>query len=130
MSGHRKEEKSEPLVPLYQLQSLPKDIYEQLEKIHINLGNKYFHVGASLPTSKKVELIFFLVSNLDVFVWSPYEALKVDPNFICHWLNVDPRCSPKKQRPRRSLDVHAGAVKEKVDKFKEAGAIKEVFYPE
>ena len=71
----------------------------------------------------------FLVSNQDVFAWSPYEAPRVDPNFIFHRLNVDPRCLSKKLRPRRSLDVHTGVVKEEVDRLKEAGVIKEVFYP-
>ena len=79
---------------------------------------------------EKVELIMFLVSNLDVFAWSPYEAPWVDPNFICHQLNANPRCPPKKQKPRRSLDVHVGAVKEEVDRLKEARVIKEVFCPE
>ena len=52
----------------------------------------------------------------------------LDPNFICHRLNSDPLCPSKKQKPRGSSDVHAGAVKEEVDRLKEAGVIKEVFY--
>ena len=77
-----------------------------------------------------MELILFLINNLDVFAWSPCEALGVDLEFICHRLNVDPQCPPKKKRPRRSSDVHAGAMKEEVDRLKEAGAIKKVYYPE
>ena len=103
--GHRKREKPELGGPLQQLQPPPENIYEQLEKIHIDLTGKYFQVGVSLPTLEKVELIYFLVSNLDVFAWCPYKAPKVDPNFICHRLNVDLRCPLKKQRPHRSLDV-------------------------
>ena len=72
----------------------------------------------------------FLVSNLDVFAQSPYEAPWVDPNFICHRLNADPRCPLKKQKPHKSLDVHIGAVKEEVDRLKEARVIKEVFCSE
>ena len=93
----------------------------------MDLGDKYFQVGMSLPISEKVELILFLVSNLDVFAWNPYETLRVDPNSICHRLNVNLRCPLKKQRPRRSSDVHTAAVKEEVDKLKEAKAIKEIF---
>lgn len=84
----------------------------------------------SLPTSEKVELILFLVSNLDVFVWNSYEAPGVDQNFICHHLNVVPRCPLKKQRPCKSSHVHAGVVREELDKLKEAGAIKEFFLPQ
>ena len=37
---------------------------------------------------------------------------------------------PKKQTPRRSSKDHSEAVKGEVMNFKQAGAIKEVFYPE
>ena len=51
------------------------------------------------------------------------------PKFICHKLNVDPKCNPKKEKPRRSSDIHFDTVKEKVDNLKGARTIKEVFYP-
>ena len=65
---------------------------------------------------EKVELLLFIVNNMDVFAWSPYEAFGVDPEFICHRLNVDPNHPPWKQKPHRSLDIHADAIKEKVNK--------------
>ena len=46
--------------------------------------------------SEKVELVLFLINNLDVFAWSSYEAPRVDLDFIYHQLNVDPCCTPKK----------------------------------
>ena len=64
-----------------------------------------------------------------MFAWSAYEAPGVDPNFICHHLNVSPFVAPKKQPPRRFFKEHFDAVKEEVIKFKRVGAIKEVFYP-
>ena len=67
---------------------------------------------------------------MDVFAWSAYEVLGVDQNFICHHLNVNPSVSPKKQSPRRSFRDHSDVVKDEVMKLKQAGAIKEVFYPE
>ena len=65
-----------------------------------------------------------------MFTWSVYKALRVDPSFICHHLNVNPSVTPKKQSPRRSSKDHSDTVKDKVMKLKQAGAIKEVFYPE
>ena len=53
----------------------------------------------------------------------------MDPNFICHHLNVNPAILPRKQPHRRSSKEHSNAVKEEVNKLKQAGAIKEVFYP-
>ena len=72
----------------------------------------------------------FLRKNTDVFAWSAYEALGVDPNLIYHHLNVNLTVIPKKQPPRRLFREHSEAIKEEVLKFKQAGAIKEVFYPE
>jgi len=61
-----------------------------------------------------------------VFAWSAYEAPRVNSSFICHHLNVNPSITPKKQPPRRSSKDHSDEVK----KPKQAGTIKEVFYPE
>ena len=67
---------------------------------------------------------------MDVFTWNAYEVLGVDPSFICLHLNVNPFVTPKKQHLRRSSREHSDAVKDEVTKLKQAGAIKEVFYPE
>ena len=53
----------------------------------------------------------------------------MDPDFICHHLNVNPSVVPKRQPPRRSSKEHSDVVKDEVLKLKWAGAIKEVFYP-
>ena len=75
-------------------------------------------------------MIGFLRENVDVFAWDAYDALGVDPNLICHYLNVNPSSIPKKQPPRRPSKEHVDAFKDEVTKLKKAGAIKEVFYPE
>ena len=65
-----------------------------------------------------------------MFAWNAYETLGVDPDFICHHLNVNLAVLPKKQLPRRSSKEHSNVVKEEVNKLKQATTIKEVFYPE
>ena len=44
----------------------------------------------------RVGVLLFLIQNVDVFAWSPYEVLEVDPEFIIHRLNVDLSFPPKK----------------------------------
>ena len=44
----------------------------------------------------KIEMLLFLIQNVDVFAWSSYEVLGVDPEFIVYKLNVDPSFPPKK----------------------------------
>ena len=91
---------------------------------------EFFQIGSQLPQQERKEPIEFLRQNIDIFAWSTYEALGVDLEFICHHLNVNPLVIPKKQPPRRPSKEHAEAVREEVAKLKQAGAIKEVFYPE
>ena len=91
---------------------------------------KFFQVGAQLPPLEREELIGFLRKNIDVFAWNVYEALGVDPSFICHYLNVNPLVTPRKQPPRRSSKEHVDAVRDEVMKLKQEGTIKEVFYLE
>ena len=68
--------------------------------------------------------------NIDVFAWNAYKAPSLDPSFICHHLNVNPSVIPKKQPHRHSSKDHFDAVKDEVMKLKQAGVIKEVFYPD
>ena len=101
--------------------------------VKVTIGDdpeKFFQIGSQLPQQESEELIKFLKQNIDVFAWNTYEALGVDPEFICHHLNVNPLIAPKKQPPRRLSKEHAEAVRDEVARLKQARAIKEVFYPE
>ena len=62
-----------------------------------------------------------------MFAWNTYKAPRVDPNFICHHLNVNPSVIPKRQPPWRSSKEHFDVVKDEILKLKQASAIKEVF---
>ena len=104
--------------------------YEDLEKATVaDDPEKFFRVGAKLPLQEKANLLEFLRANVDVFAWDSYEAPGVDLNFICHRLNVNPAVVPRRQPPQRPSKEHAEAVRSEVAKLKQAGAIKEVFYP-
>ena len=65
-----------------------------------------------------------------MFAWNAYEILGVDSSFICHRLYVNPSVIPKKQPPWCSSNYHSDSIRDEVMKLKQAGAIKEVFYPE
>jgi len=72
--------------------------------------DRSFFIRASVKDEKRVEMLQFLVQNVDVFAWSPYEVPRVDPEFIVYMLNVDPLHPPKKQKQRRSAKEHVDAV--------------------
>ena len=104
---------------------------EKLIKVKILLDtNRYFQIGTSMKNQDKVEMLLFLIQNVDVFAWSPYEVPGVDPKFIVHKLNVDPSFPPKKQKPRRSAKEHVEAMKSEVQRLKEAGVIREIYFLE
>ena len=104
---------------------------EDLEKVIVDDDSeKFFQIGAQLSQLEREQLVEFLRKNVDVFAWDAYKAPGVDPNFICHHLNVNPSITPKRQPPRRLSKEHAKAVKNEVTKLKQAEAIKEVFYPQ
>ena len=104
---------------------------EDLERVVIGDDlERFFQIGTQIPLLEKEQLVDLLKRNVDVFAWDAYEAPELDPKFICHHLNVNPSITPKRQRPRRPSKEHLEAVKCEVTKLKQAGAIKEVFYPQ
>ena len=58
--------------------------------------DRSFLIGASVKDKERVEMLLFLIQNVDMFAWSPYEVPGVDPEFIVHKLNVDPLYPLKK----------------------------------
>ena len=104
---------------------------EDLERVIIDTElEKFFQVGVQLSPYEKQALIEFLQKNVDVFAWDACEAPRIDPDFICHHLNVNPSITPRKQSPRHSSKDHYEAIKDEVTKLKREGAIREVFYSE
>ena len=101
---------------------------EDLENVVVGDDlEKFFQIRAQMPLLEKEQLVDLLRRNVDVFAWDAYEAPGVDPNFICHHLNVNSFIIPKRQPPRRPSKEHVEAVKNEVAKLKLAGAIKEIF---
>jgi len=90
--------------------------------------NRYCQIGASMKGEDKVGVLLFLVQNIDVFAWNPYEVPGVDPEFIVHKLNMDPLFPSKKQKSRRSTKEHVEIARQEFKRLKEARAIKEIFF--
>ena len=81
--------------------------------VRVTIGDdpeKFFQIESQLPQQEREELIEFLKQNIDIFSWNTYEALRGDPEFICHHLNVNPLIAPKNQPPRRPSIEHAEAI--------------------
>ena len=78
----------------------------------------------------KRQLVDFFKENLDILAWSAYVASRVDPEFICHYLNVDSKVTHKKQLPRRLSREHVDAVKRTMSvSLSKQGQLKRFFTP-
>uniref|UniRef100_A0A2N9HL09 Uncharacterized protein n=1 Tax=Fagus sylvatica TaxID=28930 RepID=A0A2N9HL09_FAGSY len=53
---------------------------------------------------------------------------RVDPDYIQHRLNVDPRSKLVQQKARRSAPIHAEAMQKEVERLLQAAAIRELHY--
>lgn len=75
-------------------QSVP---YEGLDRIVIGEDKeRYFQVRTKLPPGKKKGVGEIFKGKFGRFAWSAYEAPRVDLEFICHSLNVNPSVVPRK----------------------------------
>ena len=70
---------------------------EDLEKVIVGDDPERFsQVGTQMPLLEREQLVKFFRKNVDVFTWDAYEAPGIDPNFICHHLNVNPSITLKR----------------------------------
>ena len=47
-------------------------------------------IGSQLELELREKMIKFLKVNLDVFAWSHDDMVGIDPEIMCHHLNIDP----------------------------------------
>ena len=104
---------------------------EELEPMQLDDNPEHLaYIGFKLTEDLKSLLIHFLKQNKDVFAWKQEDMGGIDPAIITHRLNVSPSFKPVKQK-RRSFDPERQkAISEEVGKLLQAGAIREVEYPE
>lgn len=86
-----------------------ESLSEELQKIIIDHDMEKYFSGRGLTAS---------LDNVDMFAWSTYDSLGVDPTFICHRLNVNPKAVPRKQPPQHSSNEHVEVVGEEENKLK------------
>ncbi|XP_074366739.1 uncharacterized protein LOC141707460 [Apium graveolens] len=95
-----------------------------------NDPSRVLKVGSQLDDEMRGSLARFLITNLDVFAWSHSDMIGIDPEVMCHRLNILPNCKGIRQKHRPVSGERAIALKEEVDRLLEVGLIKESFYPE
>ena len=104
---------------------------EELEPVSLDDDPKHLaYIGSKLAKDLKGLLTQFLRQNRDVFTWKQADMGAIDPTVITHRLNTSPSFKPVKQKRRSFVPDRQKAINEEVGKLLQAGAIREVEYPE
>ena len=104
---------------------------EELELVSLDDDLEHLaYIGSKLAEDLKGPLTHFLRENKDVFAWKLADMGGIDPIIITHRMNVSPSFKPVKQKRRSFPPERQKAINEEVGKLLQAGAIREVEYPE
>ena len=104
---------------------------EELEPVSLDDDPEHLaYIGSKLAKDLKGLLTQFLRQNRDVFAWTQADMGGIDPTVITHRLNTNPSFKPIKQKRRSFAPERQKAINEEVGKLLQAGAIREVEYPE
>ena len=104
---------------------------EELEPVSLGDDPEHLaYIGSKLADDLKSLLTQFLRQNRDVFTWKQSDMGGIDPTVITHRLNTNPSFKPVKQKRRSFALERQKAINEEVSKLLQAGAIREVEYPE
>ena len=104
---------------------------EELEPVLLDDDPEHLaYIGSKLAKVLKSLLTQFLRQNRDVFSWKQADVGGIDPTVITHRLNTSPSFKPVKQKQRSFAPDRQKATNEEVGKLLQAGAIREVEYPE
>ena len=104
---------------------------EELEPVQLDEEPEHLaYIGTKLAGDLKSLLTQFLRHNRDVFAWKQADMGGIDLVVITHRLNTSPSFKPVKQKRRSFTPERQKAINEEVGKLLQAGAIREVEYPE
>ena len=104
---------------------------EELEPVSLDDDPEHLaYIGSKLTKDLKSLLTQFLRQNRDAFAWKQADMGGIDPTVITHRLNTSPSFKPVKQKRRSFAPERQKAINKEVGKLLQAGAIREVEYPE
>ena len=102
---------------------------EELEPVSLDDDLEHLaYIGSKLAEDFKSLLTQFLKHNRDVFAWKQADMGGIA--VITHKLHTNPSFKPVKQKRRSFALERQKAINEEVGKLLQAGAIREVEYPE
>ena len=114
------------------MQDGTSSVNEPLEEVELSSNpniKKPVSISSRLTADKKQRLTSLLKEYQDVFAWNYEEMPGLNPEMVCHSLNVEPGSKPVKQGKRSFHPDIEAQVKEEVEKLITAGFIKPIKHP-
>ena len=95
----------------------PRTKVEELVEIMFdeNASKRKVLVGALLEANEKKKLVEFLKNNQDIFAWLHEDMPRIDPNYMCHELNVYSAYLAMKQKHQCFSPKKNKAINKEVD---------------
>ena len=104
---------------------------KELESVSLDDDPEHLaYIGSKLTKDLRNSLINFLRRNKDVFAWKQADMGGINPTVITYRLNISPSFKLIKEKRRSFTVQRQKAINEEVGKILQAGAIREVEYPE
>ncbi|XP_025661287.1 uncharacterized protein [Arachis hypogaea] len=101
---------------------------DDLEKVQLRKADQITNIGSVFSVGTKQNLIETLKSNSDLLAWTPADMPRIDPNFICHKLAVNPNARPVRQKKRNLGIERKNAAIVETHKLLDAGFIRELSF--
>ena len=121
-----------PIAAPKPLQDGSDSVMEPLDTVDLSTDpsvQKQVSISSRLSTEEKQHLVELLKEHSDVFAWKYEDMPGLNPEMVCHALNIIPGSKPVKQ-PRRNFHPTVEAkIKEEVEKLLAAGFIKPIQHP-
>ncbi|GJY61114.1 reverse transcriptase domain-containing protein [Tanacetum coccineum] len=96
--------------------------------IHLEYPEQTIAIGSTLMEKRRKELRALLRQKLDVFAWKPADMTGVPRHIAEHRLNIREGCPSVRKKKRGQAPERNKAIQEEVEKFIDAGIMKEVHY--
>ncbi|XP_068498240.1 uncharacterized protein [Phaseolus vulgaris] len=94
------------------------------------IGGKVFKLGRLRSQEEQDEVAAVISRHLDAFAWSASDMPGIDPDFLSHYLTMDPKVRPVRQRRRKFNKERRLVVQEETKQLLSVGHIREIQYPE
>jgi len=101
---------------------------EETKSIELAEG-RLVRISSQMDVNRERKLIDCLKENVGAFAWSVQDMRRIDPDFICHRLLVNPNVKSVVQKKRKFSEERQQIVNQEVEKLRSVGYIREIQYP-